>query len=301
MQDNQKNWNSSDSRRQEENQNRNRQNSPTPRWDLDNHFHTGPNQQSRSHFPEDSHQRSSNADLGGSREKHYGERDNSVYRNNNLNYGENRDNSPRQTDHRSSGAPFSGQQRNSYSASGDGRGNYSARQDSYGHTNDRIRPESVPLQRRQDDSNENYYRGAYMDERGVKMERPRPDENPYREHPGSRSRYKDDDYRYGSGNHTTSQERRYTDSRGNRQDRNQGDILNEMGDGLRDAWHDIKDGVQNTFNRFSNDNQDRDQRNNYQERTRRNQYNERSNRRPNDADAADDSFFYSDSRNPRYY
>lgn len=326
MQNNQKNWNTPGNHYQEENhrvgkelyrrdeeknQSSNQSNrSHTPHWGQDNNFHTGPNQQSRSHFPEDNHQRTSNADWGGSRDKHYGQREYSVYRNeNSLNYGDGRGNSSRNTQQHQSW-PSSSQQNQPYSSFGDGRGNYSARQDSYGqgYGNDRIHSENVSPQRRRDDSNENYYKGAYMDERGVKNERPRPDDNPYNEFPGSRSRYKDDDYRYGSGNHSWQEERRYTDNSGRRVDRDKGDILDDMGAGLRDAWHDVKHGVQNTFNRFGNNHDDHEQnrrsssnRSDYEYHSRRDQGTERGPRWSDDTDSGDDSFFYADGRNPRYY
>ncbi|QHL88583.1 hypothetical protein GU926_14550 [Nibribacter ruber] len=218
-------------------------------WDPSNNFHTGPSHQSKSHFPEDQYGKNSNADLGGSMNKHYGTHQNSPYRNqNSLNYGDGRG----QVQHQpSSGNPAwgSSQSNNHFSAYGDGRGNYSAQQDSYGYGQDHVRSENIDPRRRLDDSNENYYRGGYMDSRGVRTEPPLPERNPYNDWPGGRSRYKDDDYRYGSGNHDWYRENRYTDNAGHRVDRDKGDILSDMGEGLRDAWHDIRDGAQNLWNR----------------------------------------------------
>jgi len=336
MQNNQRNWTGPDYNRQEENQrvghelynrdqereNRNQNSGDRnhrPKWDMDNNFHTGYNKQSQSHFPEDTHQRTSNADWGGSRDKHYGEREYSTYRNpNNLNYGDGRGHSSHTDFERNQNTGYNNSQAH-FSPYGDGRGNYSAREDSYGngYGNDRIHSERVPSQRRRDDSNENYYRGAYMDDRGVKKELPKPNENPYNEYPGSRSRYKDDDYRYGSGNHSWYQERRYTDDNGRRVDRDKGDVLNDMGDGIREAWHDIKHGAQNLWNRNSDNNRDGDRdrnrqyrldndyrggnRNDYEYRSRRDQGFESGPRWSDESDTGDDSFFYSRSRNTRYY
>ncbi len=171
--------------------------------------------------------------------------------------------------------------------------------------------ENVPMQRRLDDTNENYYRGAYMDPKGVQQELPRPEDNPYNEYPGTRSRYKDDDYRYGSGNHTWYEERRYTDNNGHRADRDKGDMLGEMGEGVREAWHDMKHGVQNLWNRGTNavqpdHDRDRDSyrtsRDNRQEyRSTRDQGTERGPRWSDETDSGDDSFFYNRGNNPRYY
>ncbi|MFC6997155.1 hypothetical protein [Rufibacter roseus] len=346
MQNNQRNWTGPDQDRQEENhrvgrdlynrdqerdnRNQNSDNhSHNPQWNMGNNFHTGYSNQSRSHFPEDTHQRTSNADWGGSHDKHYGVREYSTYRSpNNLNYGDGRghssahtrfeDNTSANRQHNSGSQNHSSNQHSSnshFAPYGDGRGNYNARQDSYGngYGNDHIHSERVSPQRRMDDSNENYYRGAYMDDRGVKKDLPNPSQNPYNEYPGSRSRYKDDDYRYGSGNHTWYEERRYTDDTGRRADRDKGDILDDMGAGIRDAWHDLKHGAQNMWHRDSSDNNDRDRsnrhdsnyrggnRNDYEYRSRRDRGYESGPRWSDETDSGDDSFFYSDGRNPRYY
>ncbi|GAA4306199.1 hypothetical protein [Nibribacter koreensis] len=246
-------------------------------WDPSNNFHTGPSHQTRSHFPEDQYGMNSNADLGGSRQKHYGTSQNSPYRaQNSLNYGDSRNTRQGQQPYPSS----SSQGHNSnthFSPYGDGRGNYSAIQDSYGRGHDNIHSERIDPRRRMDDSNENYYRGAYMDSRGVRTEPPLPENNPYNDWPGGRSRYKDDDYRYGSGNHDWYREHRYTDNDGRRVDRDKGDILDDMGEGLREAWHDIRHGAQNLWNRttrtmYTGDlhpDRDRDRDHNYEYRSYR--------------------------------
>ncbi|MBA9078366.1 hypothetical protein [Rufibacter quisquiliarum] len=294
-------------------------------WNNGNNFHTGYSNQSRSHFPEDTHQRTTNADWGGSRDKHYGDREYSTYRNpNNLNYGDGRGHSSRsglennQQPGNRSQQNYSGNQYSSnnqhthFSPYGDGRGNYSARQDSYGQGrgNDRVHSEDqLSRQRRLDDSNENYYRGGYMDSRGVRQELPNPDSNPYNEYPGSRSRFKDDDYRYGSGNHTWYEERRYTANDGRSRDRDKGAILGEMGEGVREAWQDMKQGAQNLWNRSTGNRHDNDQsadrrsgnRHDYEYRDRRDRGNESGPRWSDETDSGDDSFFYSGNRNPRYY
>ncbi|WP_207434220.1 hypothetical protein [Sabulibacter ruber] len=327
MQDNQRNWQSPEQNDEIENhrvgrelyQRDQQRNQPTQRshdnqWSNGNNFHTGYSNQNRSHFPEDSHQRNSNADLGGSLGKHYGEREHSVYRNpNSLNYGDGRGNSTRSSNQHQDRPAFGNHnnQNQNRSPYGDGRGNYSARQDSYGHGHDRIHSDNrVNEQRRRDDSNENYYRGAYMEPRGVRDELPRPDSNPYNEYPGSRSRYKDDDYRYGSGNHTWYDEHRYTGNDGRRADRDRGDVIGDMGEGLREAWHDIKHGVQNMFNRSGNQHDnDRDhrwndqdnRRNNHEYRSRDDRGYERGPRWSDETDSGDDSFPYNRDNNPRYY
>ncbi|WP_205500142.1 hypothetical protein [Rufibacter psychrotolerans] len=327
MQDNQRNWKSPDQSGEIENHRigrelhrrdqEHRQSSHRPEgsnWDGVNNFHTGYSNQSRSHFPEDTHQRTSNADRGASLSKHYGEREYSVYRNpNSLNYGDGRGNSTPSSGQQ--GGPSHSHNSNQHFAPyGDGRGNYSARQDSYGHGHDHIHSENrISEQRRRDDSNENYYRGGYMDSRGVREELPRPDANPYNEYPGSRSRYKDDDYRYGSGNHDWYQEHRYTANDGRRVDHDKGDVLGDMGEGLREAWYDIKHGVQNMFNRSGNhgnqydndrDNRRNDQdhrRNNHEYRSRDDRGYERGPRWSDESDTGDDSFFYNRDNTPRYY
>lgn len=272
------------------------------RWDAGNHFHTGYSNQTRSHFPEDSHQRTTNADRGGSLHQHYGNREYSTYRNpNNLNYGQGQP----QNQYGSTGSGNTG-----YSSYGDGRGNYSARQDSYGQGHDQIRSQGrLDAQRRRDDSNENYYRGGYMQDRGVHTEGPLPERNPYNEYPGSRSRYKDDDYRYGSGNHGWYQEQRYTANDGRVMDRDKGGILNEMGEGLREAWQDVTHGVSNLWNRNnpdpdrSSDNRRYQQgnRHDYEYRSRQDRGLERGPRWSDETDSGDDSFFYGGPNKPRYY
>ncbi|MFB9863458.1 hypothetical protein [Rufibacter immobilis] len=272
-------------------------------WNNGNNFHTGYSNQQRSHFPEDTHQRNSNADRGASLSKHYGEREYSSYRNpNSLNYGDGRGNSTHNQQQHN--RPSGNQQ---YSAFGDGRGNYSARQDSYGHGHDRVHPDhNFSAQRRLDDSNENYYRGAYMDSRGVQQELPRPDSNPYNDWPGGRSRYKDDDYRYGSGNHTWYDEHRYTANDGRSADRDRGGILGDMGEGLREAWHDMRQGVQGMFNRNqqgnNQDNRQDNQRNSYSEyRSSNDRGYERGPRWSDETDSGDDADRFNHNNNRRYY
>jgi hypothetical protein len=279
-------------------------------WDNGNNFHTGPSNQSRSHFPEDSYERNSNADRGASLSKHYGEREYSAYRNpNSLNYGDGRGNSTHASERQQGHSAFNNPN-NQTSQFGDGRGNYNARQDSYGHANNRVHSDNrINEQRRRDDSNENYYQGGYMDSRGVREELPRPDSNPHNEYPGSRSRYKDDDYRYGSGNHTWYDEQRYTANDGRRADRDKGDVLGEMGAGAREAWNDVKHGVQNLFNRNSghqNSDQNRynqDNRNHdYEYRSRQDRGTERGPRWSDETDSGDDNNSrYNRDNNPRYY
>ncbi|ALI98528.1 hypothetical protein [Rufibacter tibetensis] len=313
-------------------------------WNSDHNNQHGQHNQHNQHqgrFPEDQYERNSNADRGASLSKHYGEREHSSYRNSNsLNYGDGRGNSTHQSGQQGGGT-FAGsnqdnqrtshqynqhnqhqhhnqhnqlnrnqhnQHNNSnYSSHGDGRGNYSARQDSYGQGHDNVHSDNrISEQRRRDDSNENYYKGAYMDSRGVKNELPRPDDNPYNEYPGSRSRYKDDDYRFGSGNHTWYEEQRYTDNNGHRQDRDKGDITGEMGEGVRDAWNTMKHGVQNLFGRNSDHHDDHNRhdnrRNDHEYRAREDRGTERGPRWSDETDSGDDNNSrYNRDNNPRYY
>ncbi|AMM51251.1 hypothetical protein TH61_08800 [Rufibacter sp. DG15C] len=259
--------------RRDQEHNQQRQQPQGSHWDPRNNFHTGPSHQTRSHFPEDQYGMNSNADLGGSRQRHYGTNQNSPYRSqSSLNYGDSRSMNQGQ---QSYPASSQGQGNSHFSPYGDSRGNYSAIQDSYGQGHDNIHSQNVPPQRRMDDSNENYYRGAYMDSRGVRTEPPLPENNPYNDWPGGRSRYKDDDYRYGSGNHDWYREHRYTDNAGHRVDRDKGDILGDMGEGLREVWHDIRHGAQNLWNRGThgfntgNVHPDRDRDHNYEYRSYR--------------------------------
>ncbi|RNI25963.1 hypothetical protein [Rufibacter latericius] len=276
-------------------------------WDNGNHFHTGPNNQQRSHFPEDSHQRNSNADLGASLSKHYGNREYSAYRNpNSLNYGDGRGNNTH-FERRQENSSFQNNNSNNYSPYGDGRGNYSARQDSDGHAHNRVHSEDrLSEQRRRDDSNENYYRGGYMDSRGVREELPRPDDNPYNDWPGGRSRYKDDDYRYGSGNHDWYREQRYTADDGRVMDRDKGDILGDMREGAREVWHDVK----NMFSRNSHQHPDHDRHDqdnrrhdhDYEYRSRHDRGTERGPRWSDETDSGDDNNSrYPRNNNPRNY
>ncbi|WP_210463257.1 hypothetical protein [Rufibacter roseolus] len=275
-------------------------------WDNGNNFHTGPSNQTRSHFPEDTHQRNSNADRGASLSKHYGNREYSSYRNpNSLNYGDGRGNSTPQSERQPGQSAFNNNNSNShFSPYGDERGNYSARQDSYGQGHDRIHPDNrISEQRRRDDTNENYYRGGYMEPRGVHQELPRPDSNPYNEYPGSRSRYKDDDYRYGSGNHDWYREQRYTSNDGRRMDHDKGDILNDMGEGLREVWHDVKNIF--TRNRHSDDHDhghdNRRHDHDYEYRSRHDRGAERGPRWSDETDSGDDRSNNPRNNNPRYY
>ncbi|GGK87521.1 hypothetical protein ACD591_19460 [Rufibacter glacialis] len=287
-------------------QNPQQQHRPEDRhWDAGNHFHTGYSNQTHSHFPEDTHERTSNADRGASLSKHYGQQEYSAYRNpDSLNYGDGRGNStysgPQQ------GRGFAGSQNSgTYSSHGDGRGNYSARQDSYGQGHENVHPDNrISEQRRRDDTNENYYRGGYMESRGVRTELPRPDDNPYNDWPGGRSRYKDDDYRYGSGNHTWYDEHRYTDNNGRRADRDKGDVLGDMGEGVREAWQDMKHGVRNLFNRNSDQSQpDHDsRRHDHEYRSPQDRGTERGPRWSDETDSGDDdSRHYNRDHNPRRY
>ncbi|MGV3540507.1 MAG: hypothetical protein ACO1OQ_11895 [Rufibacter sp.] len=346
MKNNQNNWQSPDQNNENENHrvgrelyNRDQQRSGstgqpgqhTNHWDNGNNFHVGYSNQSRSHFPEDTHQRTTNADWGGSRDKHYGTREYSTYRNpNSLDYGDGRGHrsSPTQFDRNSAAgrnqldnrhhydrnsSPSGNQQHSSqFSQYGDGRGNYNARQDSYGHggSHDHIHGENrLDQRRRLDDSNENYYRGGYMDSRGVRNELPNPDVNPYNDYPGGRSRYKDDDYRYGSGNHTWYEERRYTDNNGHRRDTDKGDVLGDIGAGAREAWNDLTGGARNLWNRATGNRHDHEHghdhrggnQRNQEYRSSRDRGYERGPRWSDETDSGDDSFFYSGNRNPRYY
>lgn len=313
MQHNEKNWQSPDHRGETENHrvgrelyHRDQQNNQPAHgstWDNGNHFHTGYSNQTRSHFPEDTHQRTTNADRGGSRDKHYGEREYSTYRNpNHLDYGDGRGHNSRTHFEGGSSQQNNPQHANTnshFAPYGDSRGNYSARQDSYGQGQTNIHPDRhLTPQRRQDDSNENYYHGGYMASRGVRQELPLPEDNPYHEYPGSRSRYKDDDYRYGSGNHSWYQERRFTDNSGRRADQDKGDILGDMGEGLREAWHDMKHGVQNLWHRNTggnrNDYTDRsnvhgENRHEQEYRSQRDHGYERGPRWSDETDSGDDS------------
>ncbi|MBC3542077.1 hypothetical protein ACFSC6_07220 [Rufibacter sediminis] len=289
--------------------NRDRESHQSPQRSSDNNWHSG-NQfnhnQHQNHFPEDSHQRNSNADRGASLSKHYGNSEYSAYRNpNSLNYGDGRGNSTPQSGGSSYGSGRSQQGNEHFTPYGDSRGNYNARQDSYGQGHDRVHSDNrISEQRRLDDTNENYYRGAYMDSRGVRQELPRPDDNPYNEYPGTRSRYKDDDYRYGSGNHTWYEEQRYTDNNGRRADRDKGDILGDMGEGVREVWHDVK----NMFSRNS-DHRDQDQnrydqdnrRNDHEYRSRNDRGTERGPRWSDETDSGDDASRHPRNNNPRYY
>lgn len=69
-------------------------------------------------------------------------------------------------------------------------------------------------------------------------EPPKYGEETWREHPGSRSRYKDDDYRYGSGSHNWYTENRYTHDESRDPQDNRG-FFERMGSGIKNTWNDI--------------------------------------------------------------
>lgn len=60
----------------------------------------------------------------------------------------------------------------------------------------------------------------------------------WREHPGGGSRYKEDDYRYGSGSHNWYREGRYTPDEVRRERDDRG-FFERMGSGIKDTWNDI--------------------------------------------------------------
>ncbi|MCC9168780.1 hypothetical protein [Pontibacter harenae] len=66
-----------------------------------------------------------------------------------------------------------------------------------------------------------------------------PNDRPHREGPGSRSRYKETDYRYGSGSHNWYRENRYTPDEDRRAQNDDRGFFDRMGDGIRDTWNDI--------------------------------------------------------------
>jgi hypothetical protein len=81
------------------------------------------------------------------------------------------------------------------------------------------------------------------------------DHSPHTEGPGTGSRYKEDDYRYGSGNHNFYKEGRYQRGGGIGQgfDDNKG-FFERVGDGIRDAWTSVtnrdEDNVPESDNRY---------------------------------------------------
>ena len=81
------------------------------------------------------------------------------------------------------------------------------------------------------------------------------DHNAHTEGPGTGSRYKEDDYRYGSGNHNFYKEGRYQRGGGigGGFDDNKG-FFERVGDGIRDAWgsitNDDRDNVNNGDSRY---------------------------------------------------
>jgi hypothetical protein len=275
-------------------------------WDAGNQFHTGYSHQTRSHFPEDSHQRTTNADRGGSlHQQQYGNQEHSSYRNSqNLSQGNSRS---------TQGRPAFEHGNSHFAPYGDARETYTSSQRSYGQGQGNVHPENrISEQRRRDDSNENYYQGGYMASRGDHREPPLPERNPYNDYPGGRSRYKDDDYRYGSGHHTWYQEQRYTADDGRVMDRDKGSIINDMGEGLREAWHDVSHGVTNLWNRNTPDrhhpeqhrsehHRTEDNRHKYEYRSAHDRGFERGPRWSDETDNGDDSFFYGSGNSPRYY
>jgi hypothetical protein len=63
-------------------------------------------------------------------------------------------------------------------------------------------------------------------------------EDKWREHPGGSSRYKEDDYRYGSGSHNWYREGRYTHDEDNRSRDDRG-FIERVGSGIKNTWNDI--------------------------------------------------------------
>jgi hypothetical protein len=135
--------------------------------------------------------------------------------------------------------------------------------DQHGHYG--ARPDSV--YRRKDNLNYGDHREDQL--RGQKQASPgsgyepnrRPvglDHNPHTEGPLTGSRYKEDDYRYGSGNHNFYREGRYQRGGGIGQgfEDNKG-FFERVGDGIRDAWesvtNDDRDNVEGGNRRYPRD------------------------------------------------
>lgn len=195
----------------------------TKDWDEGNFFHTGPNPRGSRKFEEEqkhrptlqneeyfsNHYRNQDRQLKsmGDQHGHYGARPESVYRrNDNLNYGDHRQDRNRGQKQASPGSGYE--------------------------------PNRHPI--------------------GL-------DHNPHTEGPLTGSRYKEDDYRYGSGNHNFYKEGRYQRGGGigGGFEDNKG-FFERVGDGIRDAWDSVT-------------NDDRDNVNPSQNRSNRNNANQRGN------------------------
>ncbi len=85
------------------------------------------------------------------------------------------------------------------------------------------------------------YQGSYTgsSKPGNYNEPPAYPDKIHREGPGTRSRYKEDDYRYGSGSHNWYQEGRFTPNHTYHDPEDHRSYFQRIGDTIRDTWNDI--------------------------------------------------------------
>lgn len=137
----------------------------------------------------------------------------------------------------------------------------------------------------------------------------------WREHPSSESRYKEDDYRYGSGSHNWYREGRYTHD----EDRNAQDdrgFLERMGSGIKNTWNDIMHSDDPDYSSNTPDRQRQSERISSRERHGSEQYRDRQNDNGYDrsrdkgyeggphwadeTDSGEDKYYKNTDRNQRY-
>lgn len=137
----------------------------------------------------------------------------------------------------------------------------------------------------------------------------------WREHPGGPSRFKEDDYRYGSGSHNWYRESRYSpDEDRNAQD--QRGFFERMGSGIRDTWNDIMHADDPGYQRNHPDTQRQSERISSRERHGSEQYRDRGYdnsydrsrdrgfeggpRWADETDSGEDNYYNDTDRNQRY-
>ena len=169
-------------------------------------------------------------------------------------------------------------------------------------------------------SSNNYQKGdgSYLSNPGNYNEPPKYRDEMWREHPGGRSRYKEDDYRYGSGSHNWYREGRYTHDENPNEHDNRG-FFERMGSGIKNTWNDIMHSDDPEYRSSSSGRQRQSERISsrerhgsepYRNRQFDNGYNgyDRSRDRgyeggprwADESDSGDDSYYNDTNRNQRY-
>lgn len=140
-------------------------------------------------------------------------------------------------------------------------------------------------------------------------------ENKWRESPQGASRYKEDDYRYGSGSHNWYREGRYTPDE-DRNDRDDRGFFERVGGGIKNTWNDIMHSDDPDYQSNTPDRERQSERISSHKRYGSEQYRERpydngydrsrdrgyegGPRWADEVDSGDDDYYNDTNRNQRY-